>query len=286
MDPSPMTARTTSNFRTPGGMRLAYEERGAAGSPPVILAHGGGQTRHTWRSTADMLVDSGFRTIAYDSRGHGESDWDQAGDYSLSAYSADMRALSAELALAPILIGASLGGLTSLAACAFSPQLEARAVILLDVAPQLNPAGIERIRSFMMSHPDGFETVEQAAEAVARYKGARRRASSATGLARNLRQHPDGRFRWHWDPAMLSLNNEMQDSAFAHLSEAVRTISVPLLLIRGASSDVVTDAQVRAFQSLMPHCTVAEVSGAEHMIVGDQNEMANAIIADFLREFA
>src|SRR5690349_25062768 len=98
------------------GLRLAGEAYGDESDPPVILLHGGGQTRHAWRTSAQRLAEHGWQTHAIDLRGHGDSEWSPEGDYRIDAFADDLKAVAGSMDQSPVLVGASLGGLTGLIA--------------------------------------------------------------------------------------------------------------------------------------------------------------------------
>src|SRR4051812_35491868 len=120
-----------------GGIRLAADVDGPEGAPPVVLLHGGGQTRHAWGTTLSALAGRGWRAYTVDLRGHGDSAWDPEGDYTLDAFAGDVAALATGFDQPPALVGASLGGISSLAAIAESPEPIASALVLVDVAPTI-----------------------------------------------------------------------------------------------------------------------------------------------------
>jgi pimeloyl-ACP methyl ester carboxylesterase len=189
-----------TRFRSDDGIDLVADVHGPESAPPVILLHGGGQTRHAWKTTAQGLARQGYRAIAADLRGHGDSGWSGDGTYSLARFVADLRLVAASCRQPPVLIGASLGGVTGLLAEGEGPALLS-ALILVDVTPTVRFAGVDRIREFMGARADdGFASVEAAADAIAAYLPHRQRPRSLDGLRRNLRRRPDGRYRWHWDP--------------------------------------------------------------------------------------
>src|SRR5215470_5515195 len=137
----PFAARPIA-FSGADGVTLRADARGDPGDPPVLFLHGGGQTRHAWGGTAEALAREGRLAITLDLRGHGESDWAR-GDapYRLECFAADLRAVIAELARPPVLVGASLGGLTSLLALGESAEPIASAAVLVDIAPRIEPEG-------------------------------------------------------------------------------------------------------------------------------------------------
>jgi pimeloyl-ACP methyl ester carboxylesterase len=272
------------------GLQLAADVGGPEGGPTVVLLHGGGQTRHSWRATWQVLADAGWRAWSVDLRGHGESDWSPEGDYSLDAFADDVVAIARALPQPPILVGASLGGLSSMVAVAESPKQDqtARAVVLVDVAHKIEAAGRERIGAFMTGNIDGFASLEEAADAIAAYNPHRPRPKDLSGLAKNLRQRPDGRWVWHWDPQFVlgkfGSADETRSSVVdpGRLDGAAANLQVPTLLVRGRQSDLLSEEGARAFLERVPHAEFADVAGAGHMVAGDRNEVFNRAILEFL----
>lgn len=271
------------------GLTLAADAYGPGDGPPVVLLHGGGQTRHAWDGTARLLGDKGWRATTVDLRGHGDSDWaGPEGGYSLDAFAADVRAVAAAQRRPPVLIGASLGGLSSLVAIAEAPPgvTVGGGLVLVDVAPRLEEEGIARIADFMLGNLDGFASLEEVADAVVAYNPHRPRPTDLSGLRKNVRRREDGRWYWHWDPRFLlggrtdeprSLRNEDR------LDAAARAISVPTLLVRGRQSDVLSEEGARHLVSLVPHARYVDVGGAGHMVAGDRNDAFNDAVIEFLR---
>lgn len=265
-----------------GGLRLAAEAWGRADDPVVLLLHGGGQTRHAWGGTGEALAAAGWRAIAFDLRGHGDSEWAEDGDYSIEAYVADIVAVAAGLARPPALVGASLGGLASLLA-AGEAGCPASAVVLVDCAPRLERDGVERILGFMRDGLDGFASLEEAADAIASYMPHRARPKDLSGLHKNLRLRPDGRYRWHWDPRFVHGSERPQPSREPQrLLAAAAALAVPTLLVRGRMSDVVSEAGAAEFLAHAPHAEYVDVSDAGHMVAGDRNDAFTGAVLRFL----
>ena len=283
------------SLRGAAGNRLAADVFGDAGRP-VLLLHGGGQTRHAWRRTAVALARAGWLAYAVDQRGHGESEWVADGAYRFEDFAADVAAVAAELqrrhGVPPVAIGASLGGIASLyaagdAQAAGRPPILA-ALVLVDITPRVDLTGVAKVQGFMRTHArDGFASVEEAADAVAAYLPHRPRPRSTEGLKKNLRLHPDGRWRWHWDPRFLDgrrpVDGARRTETEDRLIAAARGLKTPALLVRGGSSELVQEEHAREFLALVPHARFADVSGARHMVAGDKNDQFAAAIMDFLK---
>ena len=249
----------------------------------ILMLHGGAQTRHAWSRAARRLVGEGYRVTAMDARGHGDSDWDPEGDYDIHRMAEDLEAIIADrfVARRPVIVGASLGGMTAMLSLGSGADV-ARALVLVDVTPRIEAAGVQRIGEFMRSGFDGFASLDEAADAIAAYQPHRKRPSNTDGLRKNLRLREDGRWHWHWDPRFAgnaSADNAEIGNAF--FETLVPKIQQPTLLIRGSASDIVSDDTVRHLLELLPHAYTMEVPEAGHMVAGDDN----AVFLDQLEWF-
>jgi pimeloyl-ACP methyl ester carboxylesterase len=268
------------------GIALAADAYGDPSHPPVVLLHGGGQTRFAWGGTAQQLAADGWYAVSMDLRGHGESGWAPDKNYSVEAFVDDVRAVIEQLGGAqPVLVGASLGGIAALIAEGESHPSIAAALVLVDIAPKIEPSGAVRIIQFMAGKPEGFASLDEAADAVAAYLPHRRRPSDLSGLEKNLRRTPDGRWRWHWDPAFLEPGHGPRPGQDTErMRAAARKLRLPTLLVRGRLSDLLSEEGAREFLALVRHAKFADVSDAGHMVAGDRNDRFTASVLAFLRE--
>ena len=272
----------TFEFRGSEQNTLVADAWGPDDSPPVLLLHGGGQTRHAWGGTARALAERGFRAIALDMRGHGDSEWPERGNYQIETYVADLIQVCAQIGARPAVVGASLGGITSLLTVQGTESELFSSLTLVDVTPRLESRGVERILQFMRAHLDGFASIEEAARAVADYLPERKASANVAGLMKNLRERDDGRFYWHWDPRFLDHIGHFSDAEVERMLNAAARLSIPTLIVRGRMSDVVSEATVKEFLELVPHAEFVDVSGAGHMVAGDRNDAFTESVCEFL----
>lgn len=277
-------------FATSQKMTIAAEAWGNPEASPVILLHGGGQTKHSWGETAKILANKGWYAIAYDARGHGRSSWATSGeDYSIELMVADLRFIISQLKGKPALVGASMGGLTSMIAQGESDKALASAIILVDVAPRIEVKGVERIFKFMGANIEkGFANLEEVADAVAAYLPHRPRPKNLASLEKNLRKKDNGRYYWHWDPQLMHywrrFTPEKMEDDTQRFYAAANRLNVPTLIVRGGMSDVVSKEVMTEFLDKVPHVQSVDVSGAGHMVAGDSNQAFGSAVIGFLEE--
>lgn len=265
------------------GLELVADVRGAKEAWPVLFLHGGGQTRRAWDATAEVIAAAGWRTISLDLRGHGESEWARNGDYSYTAFCADCVCVVDQLDHPPVLVGASLGGMSAMLAEGTSDRDVSSGLVLVDIVPKTNPEGVKRITAFMKSGLNGFDSLDEVAAAIAAYTPQRVRPVNLEGLKKVVRER-NGRWYWHWDPGVLAQDRtEVLAQRFDGLFDvALRNITVPTMLVRGLLSDVVTQDGVDHLLTQMPDVMLVEVPGAAHMIAGDRNDIFSEAVAEFL----
>jgi non-heme chloroperoxidase len=273
------------------GLRLVADVYGPADGPPALLLHGFGQTRQSWGRAAAELGKQGWRAYAVDQRGHGDSERSVSAAYQYPNFAADVLALREAMQRPPLVIGASMGGIAALVAQSTSDIQLFRGLILVDITPDIDIDGASRIISFMSANPDGYANLDEAVEAIAAYRGPGRGRPSADGLSRVLRQGPDSRWRWHWDPRLLDarrawLADPKATEAYLEMirvamTTGVRKLDAPTMLVRGGSSDVVTREAAAALLEMLPHARYVDVADASHMVAGDRNDVFSAAVLEF-----
>ncbi|MBB3606240.1 pimeloyl-ACP methyl ester carboxylesterase [Mycolicibacterium sp. BK556] len=270
------------------GVRIAADRFGDPGAPSVVFLHGGGQTRRSWGRAAAAVAARGWQAITVDLRGHGESDWSEDGDYRVVSFAGDVLELLRELPPRPVLVGASLGGFTGMLLAGELAPEALRALVLVDIVPDMNPSGAERIHQFMYDRMEsGFESLDEVADMIQEYNPNRRRPADLDGLRANLRQR-DGRWYWHWDPKFIdgtAASPPVEVTEAERMNAAVEAIlaaGVPMLLVRGQMSDLVTQDRADAFLERFPRIEFVDVAGAGHMVAGDRNDLFAEAVVEFL----
>ena len=269
--------------RWPGaqGVTIAGDCWGDPAGPLILLQHGGGQTRHAWKNVGETLGGAGYYAVAFDARGHGDSDWAPDGAYGQDLMVDDLICVIAALGgRRPVLVGASMGGGTSLVAVG-EDRVDATALVLVDIAPQIEPEGVQKIQAFMSQKPEGFDSLEEVAAAIGAYQPHRKPPKDLAGLAKNLRRAPDGKFRWHWDPRFMTLRREF-DKRVQRLTACAKALSLPTLLVRGGLSDVLSEEGAQHFLTLCTHAEYVNITDAGHMVAGDRNDIFAGAVVEFL----
>src|SRR5947209_14994971 len=283
----PMAAEPFS-IQGPGGVRTVADRLGDPSARAVVFLHGGGQTRRSWGKAATAVAQRGWQAVTIDLRGHGESDWSSEGDYRVVSFAGDVQEVLRTLPPQPVLVGASLGGFTSMLLAGELSPGSASAVVLVDIVPNMEQSGANRIHAFMADRVEsGFGSLEEVADAIAEYNPHRPRPTDLEGLISNLRRRGD-RWYWHWDPQFISGTApfppfELTDADRMHTAvEAILRNGVPMLLIRGQVSDLVSQERADEFLARFPQVEFTDVRGAGHMVAGDRNDVFAEAVLDFL----
>ena len=275
----------TVEFSGDASLTLVGDEwnrgRSQSDQPTILMLHGGGQNRFSWKNTGQILADRGFHVIALDARGHGDSDRAPNAEYTVDAFARDVAAVLTQIDRPVVLIGASMGGLTGIVAARRAGPAVVTMLVLVDVVPRFESVGTHRIRDFMTRHVAGFDSLDQAADAIAQYLPHRRRPRNVDGLTKNLR-HRDGRWYWHWDPAFVTSAGDDPFVEVDRLEQAAIDLRIPILLIRGKLSDVVSPEGVEDFLAKVPRAEFVELSDAGHTAAGDDNDAFSEAVVSFV----
>jgi esterase len=250
------------------------------GGHPLLFLHGGGLNAHTWDVVAVMLRDR-YRCIALDQRGHGDSEWSPAIDYGVETQVKDVEGFINLLGLEnPVLIGQSMGGLNAIAyAIGHSERL--KGLVAVDVGPEINPAGTERIREFS-STPE-LDSLEAFLERAVKFNPHRDREVLRRSLFYNLRRLPDGKWALKHDQRRASdANYRANVEQRERLAREVAKITCPTLIVRGARSDILTDEGADKFARSLPRAKWVRVEDSGHNVQGDNPRGLLDVMRPFL----
>jgi len=265
---------------TARGLTFHYVEWGAAPAPPLLCLHGITQTAHSWDEVAAELSGA-HRVLCVDQRGHGDSDWAPDGDYSRQTQAADLDALTDTLGLSRfILAGMSMGGINAITFTARHPE-KVRALIIVDVSPEIQVRGVENIRNFIQA-ADELDSFEAFVERAHQFNPRRSLDNIRSRLSHNLKQLPSGKWTWKYDKALRSPERGFQASALFNLWDDVHTIRCPTLIIKGGESDILSAESADKLQAAIPGSRVAVVPGAGHSVMGDNPAAFVAVTRAFI----
>lgn len=271
-----------------GGVTIVADRMGDRDAPAVVFLHGGGQTRRSWGRAAAAVTERGWQAVTVDFRGHGESDWSADGDYRVATFAEDVLEVLRQLPDRPVIVGASLGGFTAMLLAGELAPEAVRAIVLVDIVPDMNESGASRIHDFMADRmTSGFASLDEVADMIQQYNPHRPRPTDLSGLKSNLRRR-DGRWYWHWDPKFIDGTAalppiEVTDVDRMHAAvDSILRNGVPMLLVRGQMSDLVTQERAAEFLGRFPGVEFVDVGGAGHMVAGDRNDVFADAVVDFV----
>jgi esterase len=264
-----------------GAMRFHYLDWGGNGHPLLFL-HGGGINAHTWDVVCLMLRER-YHCIALDQRGHGDSEWSPEIDYGVATQVGDVEGFIEKLGLAnPVLVGQSMGGLNSIA-YAIRHSASMKGLVVVDVGPEINSAGTQRIREFS-STPE-LESLEAFLERAVKFNPIRDPRVLRRSLFYNLRQLPTGKWSLKHDQRRASDDSwRIAAEQRERILRDVAKISCPTLIVRGGKSDVLTDDAAERFARMLPHARWVRVENAGHNVQGDNPRGLLDAMNPFLRE--
>ena len=274
-----------SSFTRIDGRQVHYLDWGSTAAPVVLALHGGGQTSYMYEDLGRALRGT-RHVVAPDLPHHGESEGlANAADFGRGPLAASLVPLVDDLGIEQMsIVGASLGGILALTYAARHPE-RVRSIVLIDVGHRLEEAGVRRIIDFLQRH-ESFGSLEEAAAAISEYLP-NRPPSNPQRLRRNLRQRPDGRWVWKHDLGRISAQRMDEvdwDDILAGLSADAAKVHVPVLVLRGASSDVLSRDGASEIADVLPNGRVVEVGGAGHLAAGDNPATTVSLVRGFLDE--
>ena len=263
------------------GSRFHYTEGGDRSAPAVVLLHGVTGHARTWDDEGAMLA-ARYRVLALDQRGHGDTDPPPDADYTMASLSADLAAFADALGLRTFAIVAlSLGGRVAIHYAAAHPARVTRLVVV-DIGPDIAPDGRARVGKIMATTPERFETLD---DVIAYQRITNPRYTEALLWARvrhAVRPLPGGGFTWKYDRGLRDLVRGGRWSDPIDLWPAWTALACPILLVRGAESDVLTAEMAAKMIEAQPRARLVEVAGAGHTVPGDQPETFMQLLRDFL----
>ncbi len=270
-------------FATSNGLTLAADRWGDDKVRPVVLLHGGGQTRHAWGGATSFLAQKGWCAYTVDQRGHGESEWSPDAHYHIDFFAQDMRTSAPHSMRRPPLLAPRWEA---------SPPCWDRARAIRLCCPRwywsISPRRWSRLASNASSTScaraeTGFADLDDCANYVASYLPHRKRPKDNSGLLKNLCLRDDGRYYWHWEPRFVTdADRRREERDPDRLIAAAKRLTCPTLLVRGGSSDLVTEERAKEFLQYVPHAEFVDVSGAGHMVAGDKNDHFTDSVIGFL----
>jgi|GEM_PF-54804 len=265
-----------------GNLNLSYQEWGSPQAEPIVMLHGFGVSGHMFDEFADRMQDR-YRLIALDQRGHGDSDWAEDGNYSRDAFVEDLEGFRKELGLERfILVGHSMGGLNAVTYANRYPE-RVRALILVDVGPESAKEGVDNIVRFTRG-PDELE-FEEFVELAHRFNPRRSLENIRERMRHRLKPTENGKFTWKFDKRFRQPDSGLRIGSEATNDDSwalFRAIRVPVLLVRGAESDVLTQSVAERAATEMQRCRLVVVPGAGHSVPGDNPDAFTESVQEFL----
>lgn len=273
---------------TRDGLSLRVLEWGAPSAAPIVMLHGIRGYARTFGPLAQALLP-GFRTIAWDQRGRGASDWDPAGNYYNDTYVRDIEDVVEHLGLGRFdLLGHSMGGIAAYVYAATHPH-KIRRLIIEDAGPGASEdsSGSARIRQELLSAPRSFESWDAAVTFMRNLRPSVTEEARLDRLRNMLKQHPDGTWGWQYDHDGIARARLDPDPARrVDLWPHVEALQAPTLVLRGGRSDYFKRETAEAMPARNPLVRWKEVADAGHYVHDDQPEVVKDLVSSFLAENA
>jgi pimeloyl-ACP methyl ester carboxylesterase len=274
----------TDRFAQVNGLRLHYVEWSESGAPAVVMLHGLRGSARTWDLVAQPL-SAGFRLLALDQRGRGESDWAKDGDYSRDAYVADIEQFVEQLGIDRfVLAGHSMGGANTILYTAKHPE-RVQAAVIEDMGPATDPPspGGARIGREMDATPSSFSSWKEAESFVRGLRPGTSEEAIETALQNSLKETPAGAITWKYDlEGIRAGRRKVAGQPPFDLWPAVKSIQCPTLVLRGGRSDILAAETAQAMCDANANLRWVEIAGASHFVHDDNLADYNREIQSFL----
>lgn len=256
----------SSQFLTVNGLKLHYLDFGGAAKPPLVCIHGLSGNAHNFDAIAPHLSGT-YRVIAIDVRGRGDSEWGPSGDYNPATYASDLAAMLEALGIERVtLIGTSMGGMISMSYAGGYPERVAK-LVLNDVGPEVDQSGAKRITEYMTASPTDFANIgEVAAYYRENYPALRETPEAALieFVKWAVKPGAGGRLVWKMDPAVRNIPRTGSAARPMDMWVPFARITAPILVVRGAESDILARATTERMVKVVPGTRVVEVPGVGH----------------------
>jgi pimeloyl-ACP methyl ester carboxylesterase len=261
------------------GLRFHFTEWGDPAAPPVLLLHGGNQSSHSWDLVSLHLADR-YHVFALDQRGHGDTEWSRDLDYSTEAMVDDALAFLAQQGITqPIVFGHSMGGFNTMHMALAAPGF-ARALVLVDVGPELSDVGVDVVKDFVV-HNVEFDDLDVFLDNVVKYDPFRSREHIARTVKYNLLRRSDGKYVSKCDHRRGLGTEQARVPVRASLDD-VKAIDCPVLLLRGGESPVLTAEAADRFVAALPKGTLVTVPNVGHNVHGGNTAGFLDVVTPFL----
>ena len=251
------------------------------GEPEILFVHGSAQNAHTWDT---VILAMGISAIAIDMPGHGHSSWRKDGNYEPGILARDVAtAIETWAPKAKLIVGMSLGGLTTVALAGMRPDLASK-IVVVDITPGVNSEKSKAITDFV-NGPQTFASFEDLLKRTIEHNSTRSESSLRRGILHNAKQLDDGSWQWRYD---RSTHPSKEDSAkrldrMSELWTVIENLTSEMTLVRGGISPVVDDADVAELKRRKPDAQVLVVDGAGHSVQGDRPIELAAALTRILR---
>lgn len=279
-----MTPETAPSEGRVDGVQLSlrYRDWGGSGAPALAL-HGFALNAHSWDEVAPPLNDI-LRVVAIDQRGHGLSDRAaELADYSREHMVADIGAVIAGLGLdRTVLMGHSMGGMNAMSFAAGHPD-EVRALVLVDVGPEVSVDGANEVKRFVAG-PYELESLDAWVDHTHQYYPWRSKERIRARLKVSLTETEGGAFAKQYDARFRDADFGGVRAAKNELWQVAKTLRCPSLLLHGVKSPVLTAEDAQAFADAVDVVRLVHVEEAGHSVAGDQPEAFVAAVRDFLHD--